>query len=329
MEVERVPNCPICESTSTVVEHKGLFDDRYGFPGDFDVAKCVTCKHRFSLPKLSETDISKVYEHYGRRNTDSRDVIENANKSASTTVIQRFFAGTNNLGQHFAPSGSRILDVGSGDCSNLLESKIMGFDSVGFDVDAESQRLATELGLNVQVATSTQGIDSTETFSWIQLNQVVEHFIDPVSQLRGLSRLLQRSGKVFIATPNVSSMARRLFSQKWINWHVPYHQHHFSKSSLEILANRAGLEIESWRTVTPNVWAKLQIATFFERQMKGSPSKIWLNDGTIEMSALGRLARTAANFGSLVLSPLTVATLRFLDMIGLGDCHVIILKGRT
>jgi 2-polyprenyl-3-methyl-5-hydroxy-6-metoxy-1,4-benzoquinol methylase len=329
VEAARVPNCPICESNSTLVEHEGLFDDRYGFPGDFDVAKCVACEHRFSLPKLSETDISKVYEYYGRRSTRSGDITDEANKSARTTAIQRFFAGTNNLGQHFAPSGSRILDVGSGDCSNLLESTILGFDSVGFDVDSESQRLGTELGLNVQVATSTKDIDSTHAFSWIQLNQVVEHFIDPVSQLRALSLVLQNSGKVFIATPNVSSLARRLFSRKWINWHVPYHQHHFSKASLEILAQRSGLEIESWQTVTPNVWSKIQVANLFERQMKGAPSNLWRNDGMDEISPLGKLMRKTANFGSLVLSPLTVAALRFVDLIGMGDCHVIILKGRT
>lgn len=329
MEAPRVPNCPICESRTTIVEHKGLFDDRYGFPGDFDVAKCATCKHRFSLPKLSETDISKVYEYYGRSNTHSRVVREAANKSAKTSAIQRFFSGTNNLGQHFAPLGSRVLDVGSGDCSNLLESTILGFDSVGFDVDAQSKRLAQDLGLNVQVATSTKGIDFSEPFSWIQLNQVIEHFIDPVSQLEGLSQALQSSGIVFIATPNVSSIARKLFSRKWINWHVPYHQHHFSKSSLEILAKRAGLEIESWRTVTPNVWAKLQVATFFERQMKGSPSKLWINEGTTEISTFGLLVRKAAKFGNLVFSPLSIATLRIVDMIGMGDCHVIILRGRA
>ena len=329
MKAKTVGKCPICQAESATVEHKSLFDDRYGFPGEFDIAKCATCKHRFTLPKLNERELQKVYSFYGRRRTLSADIVKEAKKSSGTPKIQRFFAGTNNLGQHFAPLGSRILDVGSGDCSNLVESILLGFDAVGFDVDKESQRLGTELSLNVQLAESTRGIHSRQPFSWIQLNQVVEHFIDPVSELEGIRRLLDFDGKVFIATPNVASLSRRLFSRKWINWHVPYHQHHFSKDSLKMLASRTDMEIESWRTVTPNVWAQLQVATLFTRQAKGSASHLWSNEAEIALSPLRRLLRMAVTLTSLIVSPFVIATLRMVDWIGAGDCHVVIMRTRS
>ena len=328
MEHRTKEKCPICLSETTSVEHSGLFDDRYGFPGVFEIAKCASCKHRFSLPKLGQGELARVYEFYGRRTTTSAKILEEATKSANTPWIQRLLTGTNNLGQHFAPAGSKLLDVGSGDCSNLLEATILGFDSVGFDVDKESQRLGKELGLRVQLAESPKALSSNEAFSWIQLNQVIEHFIDPVNELGGIRRILTHSGKVFLATPNVSSLSRRLSSRKWINWHVPYHQHHFSRSSLEVLAKKSGLEIQSWRTVTPNVWAKLQFATLFAKQMQGAPSPLWSKNVEIHRTNVGGLLRKVLNVLSLIASPFLTVMLRIVDWIGMGDCHVVILKVR-
>jgi len=323
------PACPICGARTPSSEHKKVFDDRYGYPGFFDIKKCPDCSHRFCWPSLSEANLAGVYNFYGRSGAVAVDVEVGARRAVKMTSFRRYLAGTNNLGQYFAPKGSTILDVGSGDGSNLFEASLLGHPTIGFDVDPEANRLGAELGLEVRIAMNLGQAFSREKFKWVQLNQVVEHFVFPGDQMSVLVKLLEEKGKIFIATPNVNSIYRRVFGRNWINWHVPYHQHHFSKKSLTHLAESSGLKVDSWFTTTPNVWLRLQLFSFIHKSQPGAPSQNWVGSGSLPVSLPSRLKSISLRLGWITLSPLIVLLARILDALALGDCQVAILVRKT
>lgn len=77
------------------------------------------------------------------------------------------------------------------------------------------------------------------------MDQVIEHVTNPLDILTGINSILKPNGICILSTPNSNGWGAKIFGKKWINWHAPYHLHHFSKQSIEILSKRAGFEIES------------------------------------------------------------------------------------
>src|SRR4030095_10876405 len=93
----------------------------------------------------------------------------------------------------------------------------------------------------------------------VVLNQVLEHMPKPAGLLQKLQRRLAPGGRVVLAFPNATSFYARRFEQDWIDWHVPYHLHHFNPRSARIFLERYGWRVERLRTVTPNLWTVLQL----------------------------------------------------------------------
>ena len=325
--------CPICSSNNVKVLHSGLFDDRYGCPDIVDIKRCRNCFHCFASPNIDPAWVSSLYEtYYGRETINVDEVSKSALSSTKSSRLNRWIRGTNNLGQYYSPRTGKLLDVGTGDCQNLLEAKFLGIAGIGFDVDSNSSIIANSLGLDVRTGTRLTDVLRGNEFDWIQLNQVVEHYINPIQELQYLSPLINLEGKIFIATPNSRSLFRIIFRSKWINWHVPYHQHHFSKKSIRICLENAGFKAVKIRTVTPLVWSQIQIATLGQKSTIGEPSKFWKTPDA-EMSSKWQKSlsiriglRKIRTVVRIMISGLLIIAGRLVDSIRLGDSLVVIAE---
>lgn len=323
--------CPICFSNNIKELHSDLFDNRYGCPDLVDINRCRKCFHCFVNPPLSPASVASLYEtYYGREAIDFQEVIKGASHSIKSSRFMRWMKGTNNLGQYYAPKSGKLLDIGTGDCQNLLEASLLGITASGFDVDSHSSVIAQSLGLSVKTGTKLGDVLQSREFDWVQLNQVVEHYIDPIQELQALQPLINPDGRIFIATPNSRSIYRLIFRSNWINWHVPYHQHHFSKKSLRICLESAGFRVLTVRTVTPLVWSQIQVATIGQRVVRGEPSKFWQatesrkfsRSSTVnQINVLFRKFRTLLRIG---VSSALIVFGRFVDVLKLGDSLVMI-----
>lgn len=286
-----------------------MTDDRFGCPNVVDVLGCSQCDHFFVAPPLSLEEIGPLYENfYGRSpETELGDSYWRSNK------LWRWVVGENNLGQFVLSPLSHpyLLDVGSGDCQNLWDAVRRGFDAVGFDVDTTSGKIASRHGLTVRTGDSVRSSFGSDQFDAVQMNQVLEHYVDPVTELKKIAECLRPGGALFISTPNANSIWRRLYGRRWINWHVPYHQQHFTKTSLQRALRESGFHHERVRTVTPLVWFVLQI-----RQ-------------AIRAGGWNGLSFRGARVIELALLLAVFIPLRILDRFGLGDCLVILAVKET
>ena len=307
------PTCPICAHNGVSKFLNGMFDDRYGCPKVVDIYKCNRCQHCFCGPKLSPSEIGSLYEKYYGRKVDVQLGIHLALNSR----VVRWILGENNLGQFaFQPNlVTTLLDIGCGDCQNLWDANFLGFEAYGFDVDRSSEEIGARNGLRVRSGQSVKAAYPNQKFDIMQLNQVIEHFIDPAEQLEDIGDHLANNGRIFISTPNSGSLLRRLTGRKWLHWHVPYHQHHFSKRSLATMVEAEGWKVISCRTVTPLVWVVLQYRAIKMDSKLGELNQTWQSGSP----------RRGARFLELIFLTVAFFPLRFVDALGLGDCQVMIL----
>lgn len=299
-----------------------MFDDRYGCPSVVDIWHCSDCDHFFCVPPLEAKEIAALYEQfYGRSRVQTEDIERTARASVAAPKWKRWYKGETNSGQHLAPLPSHLLDIGSGACQDVLEAKLLGHDAHGFDVDSTSARLGRELGVDVRSGDDVGGAFGGDRFEWIQLNQVIEHYVDPCSSVQAVTDLLSPGGRLFVATPNASSLLRRATRRRWINWHVPYHQQHFTRRSLALVLEGCGLHVETVRTVTPSVWFLLQVRSMFVAPSSGQPTETWTtrepSRGYKEFTL--RVMLLVALLGAGAIS-------RILDALKVGESLVVVAK---
>src|SRR5690606_36142343 len=65
----------------------------------------------------------------------------------------------------------------------------------------------------------------------------------PVAQLQELSRLLKPTGTIIIAVPNFRSFDAQHYGEYWAAYDVPRHLWHFSKTSIQLMAEKHKLKL--------------------------------------------------------------------------------------
>lgn len=300
-----------------------ISDDRYGCPGVFSIQRCPSCGQMATCPPLTEDDLPALYSSfYPRRHVDYQELQTEAHRAASPyAAIRRWMAGTDNQGHYLAQPGQTVLDIGSGSCLALLELRAMGIEAWGVEADPNVRDIAEHFDLRVHIGSIHDCPFPDQSFDLIVLNQVIEHVPDPFAMLEAVGSRLNPGGRVWLSFPNVDSWPRRISGWRWINWHVPYHQHHFNRRSFARLASRAGYAVGRVRTITPNMWIMMQLRAFSQQTSQGEASSNWSPDALPE-ARRGRLARYAMRFSALGLA----VAARGADALGKGDSLLVELR---
>jgi len=286
-------------------------------------------------PPLAEEELASLYStYYPRKYVNTADLVASASQvSGPAARLQRWWAGTNNQGQYTVSPGQSMLDVGCGSGLSLLEAQALGAQAYGIEADPNIRRIAEELQLRIHIGSLHDHPFPRVKFDLIVLNQVIEHIPEPGKALDALKERLKPGGRVVLVFPNRCSFWQRLSGAKWINWHIPYHLHHFDAGGFRAFARRHGYQAARQRTVTPNIWTILQLRALRLSPMPGVPGQIWevksardeaaptpvLTNTTRTLAAgraVRRLVRQTAMFGLSLLN-------RLVDLMGLGDSIIV------
>jgi 2-polyprenyl-3-methyl-5-hydroxy-6-metoxy-1,4-benzoquinol methylase len=325
---ELTMRCPVCQGI-TFFPGSEIFDDRYGEPHRYQLARCAACSHVATAPRLSELDLPSLYgTYYPRKNISADDVAHEAAKAKRGFAgLVRWWNGTNNQGQYSVRTGQTMLDVGCGSGTSLLEARVLGATAFGIEADQNVKPIAAALGLTIHFGSLHDHPFPEQSFDLIVMNQVIEHLPDPDQALISLRERLTPSGRMFLVFPNTHSLWRRISGSRWINWHIPYHLHHFNRKSFERMVRHCGLEVVRSRTITPNVWTLLQLRANRHKPRIGQPSPIWAVPDRSEARSAG--IRKSNQLRTMVLnSVMSVFAVinRTVDALGLGDSLLVELR---
>ena len=151
------------------------------------------------------------------------------NVLTTTSKITKFHSGTETL-----------FDVGAGTGEFLFYVKNRGWTTYGVEPNAKANQLAKEKGLELKL-----NIDEYQNtqFGVITLWHVLEHLPDLKKNIKQLSKMLEDNGTLCIAVPNFKSFDAKYYQKFWAAYDVPRHLWHFSKSSIQNLFGRHGLEL--------------------------------------------------------------------------------------
>jgi 2-polyprenyl-3-methyl-5-hydroxy-6-metoxy-1,4-benzoquinol methylase len=311
-------NCPVCRGKATK-RIRRLHDDRFGYPGSFDLFLCNGCGHHFLDLHFSDEQLIRLYSDYYPRSKLADSPYQPAQPSHG---LASWWRGTTRSAYRWVPAGSRVLDIGCGGCESLGYLRSLGCAVQGVEADENVRDLARQQGFEVHIGTFDPALYEPNSFDNVTMDQVIEHMTDPVTTLRGIEGILKPGGLAILSTPNASGWGARLFGQYWLHWHAPYHLHHFSAASMAQAARRAGLALERTKAVTDSVWLRYQWAHLLTRPAMGQVSPFWADtDAKIGHAIIRRRVVIL-----LHLTGVNHLLTRLFDALGQGDNQVFFLR---
>jgi 2-polyprenyl-3-methyl-5-hydroxy-6-metoxy-1,4-benzoquinol methylase len=136
-----------------------------------------------------------------------------------------------------------ILDVGCFSGKFLSAAKEVGWQAFGLEISKEAVAYArSQLGLDVREDTLLKTNLEPGTFDVITMFDVVEHFQEPLENLKKAAQLLRPKGLLYIETPNFCSIPRYLLGKDW-NVFFPWHFYYFTAQTISRTLELAGFSV--------------------------------------------------------------------------------------
>ena len=269
--LEYLTECPVCKSTKFKKIYKDL-EDKVFFcaPGKWNLYKCENCISIYLNPRPDVNSIVKAYKNYYTHGVNEKlgslSIIAKI-KTLLANGYRNWKYNTNDHPSSFIgvivasvwkngkriidtsmrhvpkpKKGLRLLDVGCGSSDFLLRAKSMGWDVTGVDFDINAVKAAQKKGINVRYG----GIEILDTkeekFDYITMAHILEHVHEPVDFLQRSYDLLNKGGKLWIDTPNITSQGSKIYGKHWRGFEIPRHLVMFSHKSIEDLLRKIGFK---------------------------------------------------------------------------------------
>lgn len=311
--------CPACSSELRIL-HSNMYDDRFGYPGFFTLLECPSCSHILLAETLDEASLEKLYTDYYPRSNFSMD---RHRPYPETRGFKGWRYGVRSSAFNWVPRDVRILDIGCGFGESLAFHRKRGCEVYGVEADENVRSVAEHFGYKIHIGPFDPGIYEAGFFDYVTMDQVLEHFADPVPVLQGIVRILKGGGTVVVSTPNATGIGKRVFRKRWVHWHVPYHRQFFSRKSMVLFAEQAGLRVKGAKSLTSSEWLFYQWQHLFTLPPMGTPSLLWRSLDRKQESRHSVLYGLCANLHRIIMEQ---APTRFLDLLGLSDNYIFLLE---
>jgi len=247
-KIEVTEICPICKGREIEVKfnpenldkaHEAMGSKsnflcvgNYGFR--MPVLFCLRCSAKFSPPSTWPGILEAHYES-----------IEDSEYEKYQKIKSRTFEGALKVTSKYATKSSKILEIGSYGGTFLDVASSNGYVVSGIEVSSWGKELCQRKGHEIKQISVEKFIEmnqQNETYDLIVSWDVLEHLVDPVKVLLGLSNILNLNGKIIVSTLDSDSFFARTIGSKW-PWIIPMHLHYFGHESFEDLLKLAGLEL--------------------------------------------------------------------------------------
>jgi len=313
-------NCPICESDNSK-SYMESFDDRYGYQDVFNLDECLNCGHMYITQEFSDNELENLYTKYYPR---SKFDISDHKPHKVGGVFITWLNGDLRSAYRWVPEKVRILDIGCGFGESLAYHNSRNCEVYGVEADSNIQKVIDKFGYKIHVGLFDYKIYEPNFFDYVTMDQVAEHVVDPISVLKGVEKILKPGGVIILSVPNHQGWGNFCFGKRWINWHVPYHLHHYTASSMAEATRRSGLVMMQSKTITSSSWLYYQWKHLATLPDIGHHSDFWNGKKFAQLSyRVKSLYLLAWIAHKLKINHIIT---RIFDVLKVGDNRVFILK---
>ncbi len=203
--------------------------------GDYtNIVRCVSCSLVFQSPADPVPEIEQCY-----RNVE--DPVYLREEQGRVRTFDRLLDEVAEL-----RSPGRLLDVGCYTGVFLERARRRGWEVTGLEPSQWAAEVARSRGLQVLNGLLAENDLPPESFDVITVWDVIEHFGDPVAEVRRLERLLKPGGLLALSTMDVESGFARLMGPRW-PWFMRMHLYYFSPDTLRAMLGRFRLDVVNVR----------------------------------------------------------------------------------
>ena len=275
-----LPKCILCGSSNFRKIAEGHDRLEENATRVFSVVKCLQCGLASTKPKLSLEDLSKHYPpSYPIYEENQIDVGGHSLNAALASAIKadsgimkqlkdliararyRYITSPNLpisllnllllpfrivLGPilPFGKNAGTILDIGCGKGNYLLSAYIQGWKCHGVEIKEGLANSLIDTGIAEIFYGPFENYSAPpNSFDQVYMSHVLEHFVDPISNLRKAHQLLIPDGILIINIPVVSGFEIRVFRRYWHGWELPRHQYHFGDSSARMILEKSNFKV--------------------------------------------------------------------------------------
>jgi ubiquinone/menaquinone biosynthesis C-methylase UbiE len=276
VELEKV-NCCVCNSD----EYKEIAtgqDYEYGtISGIFIYNECKKCGHLYLNPRPTLRSGPDLYSTYYTTTEKSNSIkrnklVEFLAKKVMLSRIKPLLA--------YLPKGGSVLEIGfgNGDILSALRDIRTDINIYGIDIKINplTRKLLEEKKIKLFECSFESYKEEGLKADLIIMNQLIEHFWDTNSSIKKIQNILNKNGRVVVATPNSRGYDRNLFSKgAWGQYYWPRHMNLFNLKPLSNLFKKYGLETEKVSfLVCPVGWAQTTKYLTYRLGFKKLSSKI-------------------------------------------------------
>lgn len=162
-------------------------------------------------------------------------------ESISSLTIKRYHELLDGF-EKYRKTG-KILDIGCGVGSFLVEAKKRGWEVYGTEFTDEAIEKCEMGGINMQKGKLDTSWYSDEQFDIVTSFEVIEHINNPREEIKGINKILRKGGLLYITTPNFNAFERYILKDKYTEIiQYPEHLSYYTKRTLNYLLRNNGFK---------------------------------------------------------------------------------------
>ncbi len=223
-------NCIICNS------------DKISFfirKNNCDIFCCNNCKLLFVYPM--KTDTATIYsDDYfcGAKKTFGYIDYDSDKEPMVPTFIKYL-----EIIEKIIPNRGKLLDVGAATGFFINIAKKRDWNATGIELSDFAASSARAKGFDVKTGTLSSGDFLPESYDVITIFDVIEHFPNPLVEIKTASKILKKGGIIVINTPDTGSIIAKIFGKKWHLIVPPEHLYYFNSINLTTLLEKNGFKV--------------------------------------------------------------------------------------
>jgi len=155
------------------------------------------------------------------------------------------------IARHGVADGAKVLDLGCATGEFALAAKaryqVWGTDISSYAIEC-AKNLNPEIAERFVAGRFEDLALAGQSFDAVAAWDVVEHLPDPLAVLKKAVALLKPGGVMLLSTPNIGAPLAGLLGRRWAFMTPPEHLNFFSRATLSLLLQEAGLRPGGWMT---------------------------------------------------------------------------------
>lgn len=260
--------CKFCSSNNLILlypsnknghekaaSHFACTNSEFGSHGD--IVSCPDCGIIYLNEKTTQEKISTYYE-----------VVEDPTYFIEQPAREVTFKNYLRKLERERPRKGKLLDVGTHTGLFVKIAKDSGWDATGVEPNKWSVDFAKKnYGISLINKSFSDNLFPPDTFDVITMWDVIEHFTDPILEIRKVYKYLKPGGMFVFSTVDPKSVLAKIMGTRW-PWYMEMHRIFLDHQSAKHYLEKEGFEKVTFK---PH-WRNLSLGYFATRLAAIHPS---------------------------------------------------------